>query len=151
MAEPRSALPRRAADSAQAEDGVDLEQLRAKYAQPGIREQLAKEQAGALRAGGAVDAAGEDKLSKIRICMRCQAMGTVTKQYGYRVMQETCTDCNGEGMLGMRQPAPELTGEHARKQRITQLEASIASVDSLDELNELEVELRKLQPLGVAI
>jgi DnaJ-class molecular chaperone len=123
----------------------EYDRLRAKYAEPGYHAQLRSKDSGnaAPRQPGG---ASEDKLSKIRICGSCQAMGYVTKQYGYRVLQECCPECNGEGLLGTTQPADATTADHARRQRITQLEASIASADSLDELEKLEAELRALRP-----
>lgn len=71
-------------------------------------------------------------------------MGYVTKQYGFRVLQEKCTACDGEGLLGTKEPADELTVEHKRKQRITQIEAAIKQADSLEELETLEAELLRL-------
>lgn len=129
------------------EGEVDVEALRAKYSQPGYREQLVKE--GVRTSGGAPNAQhtpAEDKLSKIRICQRCQAMGYVKREYNYRVMQEQCPDCGGEGLLGTKQPSQEVTDDAARRRRITALEAAIATAESVEELDELEAELKTLEP-----
>lgn len=77
-------------------------------------------------------------------------MGFVKKQYGFRVLQEQCPDCGGEGLFGAKAPADELDAEHARKQRITQLEMAIERADSLAELETLEAELLRLTPAPVA-
>ncbi|KAG8465149.1 hypothetical protein KFE25_012512 [Diacronema lutheri] len=119
---------------------MEYDDLLAKYSRPGAMAQLAVEQAGVPRH----NSVAEDKLSKIRICGTCQAMGHVTKQYGYRVLQERCTECDGEGLIGAKQPTDALSAEHARKQRITQLEAAIREAESLEALEQLEAELLAL-------
>jgi hypothetical protein len=131
-------------------DGLDLdyEKLRAKYSTPGFKEKLisdaAAENSAPAKLGGSPDA-----ISQIRICQACNAMGYVTKTYGFRVLQEGCTACGGEGLIGTKQPSADSTSEHMLKQRITQLEAAIAAADSLEELETLESELRTLRPDGV--
>ena len=35
------------------------------------------------------------QLSNVKMCVMCQAMGTVKRQYGFRVMDEQCEACNG--------------------------------------------------------
>mmetsp|Transcript_13015 Transcript_13015/g.33919 ORF Transcript_13015/g.33919 Transcript_13015/m.33919 type:complete len:128 (+) Transcript_13015:118-501(+) len=122
------------------ESEVDVDALRAKYSQPGYREQLVKEGLGSGTGGSTVE------LSKIRICQRCQATGYVQREYNYRVLQEQCPDCGGEGLLGTNQPSDEITRDAARRQRITQLEAAIASADTIEELDKLETELKSLDP-----
>ena len=39
------------------------------------------------------------QLSNVKMCVVCQAQGTVKRQYGFRVMDEQCENCNGEGSV----------------------------------------------------
>ena len=36
-------------------------------------------------------------LNEVIMCMACQAHGTVKRQYGFRVIDEVCEQCDGEG------------------------------------------------------
>lgn len=128
---------------------LDYEKLRAKYNAPGFKEKLLSD-AAAEQSAPSKPAAGRtpDAISQIRICQTCNAMGYVTKSYGFRVLQEGCTTCGGEGLIGTKKPSADSTSEHMLKQRITQLEAAITAADSLEELETLEAELRTLRPDG---
>eukprot|EP00304_Pavlova_gyrans_P007455 CAMPEP_0206039282 /NCGR_PEP_ID=MMETSP1466-20131121/4656_1 /ASSEMBLY_ACC=CAM_ASM_001126 /TAXON_ID=44452 /ORGANISM="Pavlova gyrans, Strain CCMP608" /LENGTH=132 /DNA_ID=CAMNT_0053413915 /DNA_START=29 /DNA_END=427 /DNA_ORIENTATION=- len=123
---------------------ADYDSLRAKYAQPGYRERVAEELAQHKTAPQKSE--GGDALSRIRICGACQAMGYVKREYNFRVLTEQCEECQGEGLLGTKKPSEALAEDHARRQRITDLEAAIAGADSLEELDRLEAELKALQP-----
>ena len=54
--------------------------------------------ASAAGAGAQKDLSLKDplgQLSNVKMCVMCQAMGTVKRQYGFRVMDEQCEACNG--------------------------------------------------------
>ena len=107
------------------ERGFDLAStrnaLRAKYSRP--REVLlaearqAQAQSGlssGKQEGMAAIAASYDKLQDIVMCQACQAHGIVKKQYGYRVMDETCEMCApstgvGAGIGSPARPALAVT------------------------------------------
>ena len=86
-------------------EGVDMDALRAKYSRP--REELAAEQRAKDAANPVRNASGRseatqaayDRLSDIVMCQACQALGIVKKHYGYRVIDEECQTCGGEGVL----------------------------------------------------
>ena len=127
---------------------LDFEKLRAKYNAPGYKEKLLSDAAAEQSAPAKPAARAPDAISQIRICQTCNALGYVTKSYHFRVLQEGCTTCGGEGLIGTKKPSADLTSEHMLKQRITQLEAAIAAAESLEELEALESELRSLRPDG---
>ena len=70
------------------------------------------------------------------MCAVCQAHGTVKKQYGYRVIDEQCDECDGEGVVPVKQAPVSNEPDIARLTRL------IAECDSLDELEGLEAQLR---------
>lgn len=79
-------------------------------------------------------------LSHIKMCAVCQAHGIVKKQYGYRVIDEECEECGGEGVVPVMQMA--ISAEVS----IERLTRRIAECDSLDKLEQLGEQLRALQP-----
>ena len=84
-----------------------------------------------VRVPGSADGVGVDKdplqqLSNVKMCMMCQAQGTVKRQYGFRVMDEQCENCNGEGCIITRPPSTA--------DKIAKVEALIASATDLDSL-----------------
>ena len=126
-------------------DDVDMEALRSKYSRPRevVAAEAAQKQTTAL-GGSASDAKAMaeayDKLSDIVMCQGCQALGTVKKQYGYRVIDEECNLCDGEGVVRKGQ-AKYASAE--LKQKVRQVEALVASSEDLDELERLESALKK--------
>ena len=126
-------------------DEVDMEALRAKYARPRevLEAEAAQKQTTAL-GGSASDAKAMadayDKLSDIVMCQGCQALGTVKRQYDYRVIDEECNLCDGEGVLRKGQ-AKYATAE--LKQKVREVEAMVAASEDLDELERLEAALKK--------
>ena len=59
--------------------------------------------ASAAGAGAQKDLSLKDplgQLSNVKMCVMCQAMGTVKRQYGFRVMDEQCEACNGARVGG---------------------------------------------------
>ena len=123
------------------DDMVDMDALRAKYSRP--REVLlaearqAQAQSGlssGKQEGMAAIAASYDKLQDIVMCQACQALGTVKKQYGYRVIDEQCSMCEGEGVI--RKGHAKLASEELKK-KVRQVEAMVDECDDLDELERL--------------
>jgi len=129
-----------------ANDDIDMDALRAKYSRP--REQILAEQqqkdrqaSGAGYAKGAPPAkVGYDSLSDIVMCQACQALGTLKKQYGFRVMDEVCEMCDGEGVI--RKGQMKLASDELKK-KVRQVEALIEHVDDLDLLERYEAALQK--------
>ena len=128
------------------DDNVDMDALRAKYSRP--REQLLAEQrtreaqqsmmAPPATAPGVQQA--YDRLADIVMCAQCQANGTLKKQYGFRVMDEVCDQCDGEGVIRKGQ-AKFASAE--LKQKVKQVEALVETCEDLDELDRLEAALQK--------
>lgn len=129
-------------------DGVDMDALRAKYSRP--REQLQAEAAqldaqrsmtsthGAKQ--GAQMGAAYDRLQDIIMCQNCQAMGTLKKQYGFRVIDEVCDQCDGEGVI--RKGQAKFASAELRA-KVKQVEALVESCEDLVELERLEAALKK--------
>ena len=90
---------------------VDFDALKAKYSRP--REELlaeAQKTQGSSTGGlAALDKETNDRLSEIVMCQNCQAHGTVKVQYGFRVMDQQCSTCGGEGVIrkGLAKTASE--------------------------------------------
>ena len=61
-----------------------------------------------------------------KMCIMCQAQGTVKRQYGFRVMDEQCENCNGEGCIITRPPSTA--------DKIAKVEALIANATDLESL-----------------
>jgi hypothetical protein len=70
------------------------------------------------------------QLSNVKMCVVCQAQGTVKRQYGFRVMDEQCENCNGEGCIITRPPSTA--------DKIAKVEALIASATDLESLQRYE-------------
>ena len=116
-------------------DDPQADALRAKYAAAG--RDAARAQAAASASPMAGAAAGK-KLVEVKICHACQAHGTVKRQYGYRVIDEVCEVCGGEGCITNKpKPASE---ELARK--IRRVEALVATAEDLEALEALEAALK---------
>ena len=120
-----------------------MEALRAKYSRP--REQLVAEANSTMARGGGPKAAApfggqSDALADIIMCQACGAMGTVKKQYGFRVMDEQCEKCNGEGVI---KKGLAKTASQALKDKVRKVEEMIATADDLVELERLEAALQK--------
>ena len=114
--------------------------LRAKYSRP--REQLVAEAnaAGYDKQDAKAPFGQSDALADIIMCQGCGAMGTVKKQYGYRVIDEQCETCNGEGVVrkGLAKQASEELKEKCRK-----VEALVEAAEDLETLERLEEALNK--------
>ena len=125
---------------------VDMDALRRKYSRP--REELEREAAQkgfgadtpALRKQGEAMQNANDKLNDIVMCQNCQAMGTVKKQYGYRVLDEACSVCDGEGVIRKGQ-AKRASAE--LKAKVKAVEALVDACEDIDELERLEAALKK--------
>ena len=113
------------------------EELKAKWSRPRaeIEADLARNPPAP---NSALQAAQE--LPSVRICPDCQAHGVRKVQYGYRVMDEVCDRCEGDGYL--KPPKPEAEDEDADAAKVAQIEALIADASSLDELDRLEAALK---------
>ena len=125
-----------------AADGeIDMEALRAKYSRP--RDELRAELARAQPAvGGAAAPKGAmaDRLNDLVMCSQCQALGIVKRQYGFRVIDEQCEGCDGEGVI--RKGLGKLASAELRE-KVQKVEALIADCEDLDELERLEAALTK--------
>ena len=127
-------------------EGVDMDALRAKYSRP--REELAAEQRAKDAANPVRNASGRseatqaayDRLSDIVMCQACQALGIVKKHYGYRVIDEECQTCGGEGVL--RKGQAKYASDEL-KQKVKRVEAMVDECDDIDELERLEAALNK--------
>lgn len=115
-------------------DDVDMEALRKKYSRP--REELMKE----VNAKCGVDSSMEKNMTQIIMCQACQAHGTVKKQYGFRVLEEVCEQCDGEGCL-IKGQGKKASAELKEKAR--QVEDLIEACEDLDELEKLEEALKQ--------
>jgi len=119
-------------------DDIDIEALRKKYSHP--REELQQAGVGTVTPDALSKGANSDKLTELVMCQGCQALGTVKKQYGYRVIDEVCEQCDGEGCFVKGQ------GKKASrdlKEKVKQVEALVAACEDLDELEKLEEALQK--------
>ncbi|KAL1524292.1 hypothetical protein AB1Y20_019195 [Prymnesium parvum] len=121
---------------------IDVEALRSKYS--GDRDQLRAEYDAAVSKKAASKAgrgtgAGPELPNPVLMCHACQAHGIVKKQYGYRVMDETCDRCGGEGMI-IQKPRP---ASEELKAKMARVEALIGEADSLEELERLEAALKE--------
>lgn len=114
--------------------------LRAKYSRP--REQLIAEAnaKGFDKQEVKAPFGQSDALADIIMCQGCAAMGTVKKQYGYRVIDEQCETCQGEGVVrkGLAKKASDELKEKVRK-----VEALVEAAEDLETLERLEEALNK--------
>jgi len=118
---------------------IDMEALHKKYSRP--REELVAEAQAKFGPGGitGAKAAADVKLAKeVIICSSCQAAGTLKKQYGYRVIDEVCADCDGDGcyVKGEKRAGMEL------REKVAQVERLVAACEDLDELEALDAALQ---------
>ena len=118
---------------AKAED-VDIEALRQKYSRP--KSEIQAE--AAVLAPKMQQRLSTELPNPVVMCQNCQAHGTVKKQYGFRVMDETCEVCGGEGCI-VKKPTP---ASDELRSRIATVEAKIAEASSLEELEKLEAALK---------
>jgi len=124
-------------------DNIDIEKLRAKYS--GDRNQLREDYEAAARMKQSNVPAnmdlgmGKDLPNPVVMCQACQALGTIKKQYGYRVMEEVCERCGGEGMIIQK---PKVASEELLE-KVARVEALIGEADSLEELERLEEALKE--------
>ena len=94
--------------------------------------------------------AGRSPLDAMKMCATCQAHGIVKVQYGYRVMDQVCETCKGEGVLVNGKPI-EHAGVDAdsdagnRRRRLERLIELIEKCDDLDELQRLETRVAELK------
>ena len=130
------------------DDDVDLAALKAKYSRP--RAELERElqqtemgMRGAAAKQGSSMQQSYDKLTDIVMCGNCQAMGTIKKQYGFRVMDEQCSVCDGEGVI--RKGQAKLASAELRA-KVKRVEAMVGECEDLDELERLEEALKKRTP-----
>ena len=84
--------------------------------------------------------AAYDRLSDIVMCQACQALGLFKKHYGYRVIDEECQTCGGEGVL--RKGQAKYASDEL-KQKVKRVEAMVDECDDIDELERLEAALNK--------
>lgn len=115
---------------------IDVEALRAKYSRP--RADLLADAATVERSTSVTDRAPELK-NPMLMCQQCQAHGIVKKQYGFRVIDEQCDKCGGEGII-MHRPTPA-SGE--LREKIFRVEAMISELDSIEDLERLEAALKE--------
>ena len=123
------------------------EELKAKWSRPRaeIEADLARNPPAP---NSALQAAQE--LPSVRICPDCQAHGVRKVQYGYRVMDQVCETCKGEGVLVNGKPI-EHAGVDAdsdpgnRRRRLERLIELIERCDDLDELERLETRVAELK------
>jgi hypothetical protein len=133
-------------------DEKQLDQLRTKYSRPReeiLAEVQANPQPGSNPAAAALSDANS-RLNDITMCSQCQAQGVVKKQYGFRVIDEQCESCGGEGIIrrGQSKPASE-----ELREKVKRVEALIAEAEDLDELERLEAALqqRSLKALNAVL
>jgi len=95
-------------------------------------------------------AADYDKLADVKICQACDAQGVVKVQYGYRVMDQVCEQCDGEGCIirgGAKNTVEEtatggVIASEETAEKVRQIEQMIEETGDLDELERLEAALR---------
>lgn len=118
--------------------------LREKYSRP--RDELRAEAA----AKPVAPSSAMTEQSNVIMCQECQASGIIKRQYGYRVIDEQCDTCNGEGMIYRNGCGPAGEELIAKVKRVEEL---IAVADDLDELDRLEAALkeRSLKALDAAL
>lgn len=121
---------------------IDVEALRAKYS--GDRKQLRTEYDHSLAQKKSNSASrdigmGQALPNPVLMCQACQALGIVKKQYGYRVMDEQCERCGGEGVITQK-PKP---ANEELQEKIKRVEALIEASDDLNELEQLEAALKE--------
>jgi len=125
------------------ESDIDVDALRKKYS--GDRDGLRKEYDDAVQMKKSnvpehmEGMPSEKGMTPVIMCQACQALGPVKKQYGYRVMDEVCEKCNGEGMIVQK---PKLASEELQE-KIARVEAMILEADTLEELGRLEKALKE--------
>ena len=115
---------------------VDMDALRKKYSRP--REELVAE--AKAKYGDQPQEAKVSPLNEVIMCMACQAHGTVKRQYGFRVIDEVCEQCDGEGCF-IKGQGKKASGE--LRDKVRQVENLIAAAEDLDELERLEAALKK--------
>ena len=108
-----------------------------------LREKWSNPQAAGSTTAQATPGAGKDqlqqrldqsKLTNVKICQACQALGTIKRVYEFRVMEEVCEACNGEGCI-INKPLTTV-------EKIAKVEALIASATDLESLQRYEDALR---------
>jgi len=123
---------------------IDIEKLRQKYSRP--RSELQAEAQAKYGDGGDIFSKHEDNMTQVIMCQACQAHGTVKRQYGYRVLDEVCENCNGEGCFVQGQ------GKKASlelKESVKKVEELIANCEDLEELEKLEEALKQRTPAAI--
>lgn len=127
-------------------DDVDIEALRSKYSQP--RDELRANEAN-LPPPSAPKMKVPELKHPIIMCQACQAHGTIKKQYGFRVLDEQCDTCKGEGII-VQKPKP---ASEELQEKVAAVEAMIGEVDSLEELERLEgaLKARTLEALDLVL
>ena len=120
-----------------------MDALREKYS--GDRDTLRAEYNAALNTTKSEQAAKVDAVlgkglpNPVIMCQACQAHGTVKVQYGYRVMDEQCKVCNGEGMIIQK---PKVASEELQE-KVARVEALILEVEDLEDLERYEAALKE--------
>jgi len=119
----------------------DVNALRAKYS--GDRDKLKEEYDSAVKMKQSNVPAAVDVTSQLRnpviMCQACQAHGIVKKHYGYRVMDEQCETCGGEGMIIQK---PKVASEELQE-KVARVEALIEEADNLEDLERFEAALKE--------
>jgi len=117
---------------------IDIEALRKKYSRP--RHELEAEAKAKYGNRGDVLSQQEAKMTEVTMCPQCQAAGTIKKQYGFRVIDEVCPNCDGEGCF-VKGRGKKASAE--LKDKVKAVEALVAECEDLDELEKLEAALTK--------
>jgi hypothetical protein len=121
-------------------DNIDIDELRKKYSRP--RDELRAEAANTCipeLKPEVKQALNAELKHPIIMCQQCQAHGIIKKQYGYRVIDEQCDKCGGEGVIVMK---PKLASEELQE-KAARVEAMIDEAESLEELERLEAALKE--------
>lgn len=117
---------------------IGEEQIHAKWADPRHRETA---RTSTIPASSAPSSA-YDKLADVKICAACQAQGIIKVQYGYRVMDQVCEQCDGEGCIHPKQKKRDEVRKMTTAEKVERVQKLIQDADSLADLDRYEAALR---------
>jgi hypothetical protein len=121
------------------------EELRAKWSQPKPMLQDARRPDGAAAPGKV-----SEGLNRVKVCPGCHAQGTVKIQSGFRVMDQVCEMCGGEGCLvdGKRTVDPVEKAKREEDAKLARVVSMLAEIEDVSVLDAVEAKLRAMDVDG---
>lgn len=121
------------------------EQLRAKWSQP----KPMLEDARKVHGTAAAEKVSEG-LDRVKVCPGCHAQGTIKTQSGFRVMDQVCEMCGGEGCLvdGKKPMDPVEKARKKEDEKLARVVSLLAEIEDVEVLDAVEAKLRAMDVDG---